>query len=308
MKSKEFDNILNDCLERLLIEGQSLEQCLEYYPEQADELRPLLETALAAREASAIHPRPDFKAKARYQFRSALQEMEVGKGRSFWGWFPGWATVVAVVLVLVLGGGGTVFAAGGSMPDNSLYSVKLATEEAQLTFTLSQMGKAKFCAQIADERVDEIAYMAERGEAEQVEMITRRLDDRLDLLVVLIEGRGLLNLPLPGAAMAPPPRAEEDSALPTLPPTTTEPPYTQEPPPPDEAQHPPVAIPPPEKAWGGDSQLQLMDTLTIDAVHNQATLRQVLEEAPEAVKPALLEAIAVSEDGYKAALEALERS
>jgi hypothetical protein len=304
MKPKEFNNILNDCLERLLIKGESLEQCLEHYPGQADELKPLLETALEAREASAIQPRPDFRARARYQFRSALEEMAAGKGRPFWGWFPGWATVVAVVLVLVLGGGGTVFAAGSSMPDSPLYSVKLATEEARLSLTLSQMGKARLCAETADQRVEEIAYMAEKGEAEQVELITRRLDDRLGLLVVLIEGRGGINLPgmLLPAAEAPPPTLEE-----TPPPTTT-PPQTA-PLPTDEAAHPPVAIPPPEKAWGGggDSRVQLRNTLTIDAVLNQATLRQVLDEAPEPVKPALLEAIAVSEDGYQAALEALEQ-
>jgi hypothetical protein len=302
MKPKEFDNILNDCLERLLIKGESLEQCLDYYPGQAGELKPLLETALEAREASAIQPRPDFKARARYQFRSALEEMVAGRGRPFWGWFPGWATVLAIVLVLVLGGGGTVFAAGSSMPDNPLYSLKLATEEVQLSLTISQMGKARLCAETADQRVEEIAYMAEKGEAGQVALITRRLDDRLNLLVVLIEGRGLLSLPLPGAAMAPPPRAEE-----TPPPTTTPPQTTL--PPTDEAAHPPVVLAPPEKAWGGlgDSQLQLRNTLTIDAVLNQATLRQALEEAPEPLKPALLEAIAVSEDGYQAALEALEQ-
>jgi len=65
MRNKEFDNILNECLERLLVKGESLEQCLQRYPGQAAELKPLLETALAAREASSIQPRADFNGRGR---------------------------------------------------------------------------------------------------------------------------------------------------------------------------------------------------------------------------------------------------
>jgi len=303
MNKKEFNNILNECLERLLVKGESLEQCLQSYPEQAAELKPLLETALAAREASAIQPRPDFRARARYQFQSALKEMAAGKSRTSWGWFPRWATVLAIVLVLVLGGGGTVFAADGSMPDSPLYSVKLATEQVRLTLTPSQMGKARLCAELADRRVTEIAYMANKGDVQQVELITERLDEKLDLLVVLIEGRGGVSLPgiLPAA---PPP---EEAAAPPAP-TTTPPPPTEE------AQPaPPVAITGPGKGWGGrdaddqnSNQAQLRNTLASDAASNRAVLRAALDEMPESVKPALRRALAVSEDGYEEALEALE--
>ena len=65
MKRKEFDNILSDCLERLLEGGETLEQCLARYPEQAAALRPLLETSLVARQASAVSPRPEFRTRAR---------------------------------------------------------------------------------------------------------------------------------------------------------------------------------------------------------------------------------------------------
>ncbi len=55
-KGKRFDNVLNECLERLL-KGETIEQCLQSYPEQAAELEPLLRTALAAKRVSAIQPR-----------------------------------------------------------------------------------------------------------------------------------------------------------------------------------------------------------------------------------------------------------
>jgi hypothetical protein len=295
MNNKEFDNILNECLERLLVKGESLEQCLECYPAQAAELKPLLETALAAREASAIRPRPDFRARARYQFHSALKETAAGKSRTSWGWFPRWATVVAIVLVLVLAGGGTVFAAESSMPDSPLYSVKLATEQVRLTLTPSQMGKARLCAEIADERVAEIAYMANKGDVQQVVIITQRLDDKLDLLVVLVGGG---EAGAPGVLMAP---------APTLPPTEDTPSAPE--------ASPPAVITEPEKGWGGiddnarnGNRVQLMDTLAYDAASNQAVLNAALDEVPESVKPALRRAIAVSETGYEEALAALEQS
>jgi hypothetical protein len=287
MKNKEFENILNECLERLLVKGESLEQCLERYPEQAAELKPLLETALVAREASTIQPRPDFKARARYQFRSALQETAARKSRPSWGWFPRWATVVTVVLVLVLVGGSTVVAADSSMPDSPLYQVKLATEQVRLTLNLSQMGKARLCVEIADRRVTEIAYMAEKGDVGQLELITRRLDERLETLVVLVLAQ------------------EYDEASMLMAPAP-------EPPPTDEAPPAPEVAPQPGKGWSGvaqaDSQAQLRDTVVYDAAHNRAVLRGMLDKVPERARLALLRAIAVSEAGYDEVLEALEQS
>ena len=290
-KSKEFDNILNECLERLLIKGETIEQCLQSYPEQAAQLKPLLETALVAKKALAIQPRADFKARARYQFRSVLQEAATPKRRPFWGWFPRWATVVTIVLVLVLVGGGTVAAAGNSMPDSPLYSVKLATEQVRLILTPSQIGKARLCAQLADRRVAEIVYMANKGDVWQVELITQRLDEKLELLVVLLEGRG--GVSVPGMLMAPPPETGEAEAPP-------------EPP-------PPAPAPPPEEAEGGrdvysqaGSRAQLRMSVAHYAASNPAVLQAAWEKAPESVKPALLRAIAVSVTGYQRALEALD--
>jgi len=299
MNNKEFDNIFNDCLERLLLKGESLQQCLARYPEQAAELKPLLETALAAREATTIQPRPDFRARARYEFNSALKETAAGKSRPSWGWFPRWATVMAIILAVVLAGGGTVVAADSSMPDSPLYSVKLATEQVRLTLTPSQIAKARLCAQLADRRVAEIAYMADKGDVEQVEILTRRLDDKLELMVVFIEGGGGIHLP--GMAMAPP---EEAAA----------PPVTYEAPPPTEdTASPPAAVTAPDKTWGGQddsarngNRHELKNTLLSDATSNRAVLRQALDEVPESSKAALRRALAVSEDGYEEALDALE--
>jgi len=273
-KNKEFDNVLDECLERLLVRGETIEQSLQRYPEQAAELKPLLEAALAAKKASAVQPRAEFKARARYQFRSALQEAASPKRRPFFGWLPRWATVVAIVLIVLLAGGGTVVAASNSMPDSLLYPVKLATEQVRLMLTTSQMGKIRLCARLADRRVAEIIYMADKGDVHQVELITQRLDERLAVLAVLASAL----------------EAEEEESPMLLAPSSEAMPSTGD-----------RGV----SDWA-NNRARLRMTVAGYAVYHHARLQAVLEKVPAAAKPALLRAIAVSEAGYREALEALD--
>ena len=178
-KEKEFDNILEECLERVLTRGESVEQCLASYPEQAAELEPMLQTALLAKKAADIKPRPEFRDRARYQFQAALRDMELKRERRSFGWQPRWATVVIAVVVLLVAGSSTVMAAGNSMPDQPLYQVKLATEAVRVALTPSDLGKAELYVKFADRRVAEIARMADEGKVGQVTKTAQRLNTQL---------------------------------------------------------------------------------------------------------------------------------
>jgi len=274
-KSRKFNNILDECLERLLVNDETVEQCLRSYPEQADELEPLLQTALATKKVSAIQPRPEFRAEARYQFRSALQAVEPKRRLPFFGWQPQWATVVAVVLVLLLAGGSTVAAAGNSMPDNPLYPVKLATEQARLTLTPSSLGKAELYAKLADKRVAEIVHMANKGKPEQVERVTQQLNSYLTRVAVLATAQKKEA----GVLLAPPPSAPAPSE------------QTRR------GQDEGIKV---------DKRAKLKVTLGRYAINHPARLRAALEKAPESAKPALLKAIAISKAGYEKALKGLD--
>ena len=259
-------------MERLLVKGETIEQCLQGYPEQAANLKSLLQTALATRQAIAIQPRAEFKARARYQFRSALQEAASQRRLSFFGWLPRWATVVAIVLGVLMMGGGTIAAASYSMPDSLLYPVKLATEQVQLTLTPSDIGKARLYAKFADRRVTEIIYLADKGDAQKMEAVTQRLDKRLVMLAGLTSSIEIAEAPR--MLEAPPPRQLEEA---------------------ESSQ----AIP-------GDknNRTKLRTTLANYAINHPARLRAVLRAAPESVKPTLRRAIAVSVAGYEKALKA----
>jgi len=217
-KEKEFDNILDECLERILARGETVGQCLARYPELTAELEPLLQTALSTKETLAIKPRPEFRERARYQLRSALQEMEEKRQRrfAFFNWQPQWVTAVAAVLILLLASSGTVAAAGNSMPDGTLYPVKLATEQVRLVLTPSTLGKAELYAKLADKRVTEIIKMADKGKLEQMERTTQRLNVQLVAMASLVgapeEDTAVLTAPAPPAATqeaAAPPMTEE---------------------------------------------------------------------------------------------------
>jgi len=292
MKENErFNNILDECLERLL-RGETIEQCLQSYPEQAVELEPLLRTALAAKKAATIQPRAEFRERARYQFHSALQEMESKRGFRFFAWQSRWATAVAVILVLLLLGGSTVAAAGNSMPDGALYPVKLATEQVRLTLTTSALSKAELYTRLADKRVAEIAYMASKGDPQRVELAAQRLDTHLTKIATLVTARGeeahvMLAPAPPGRGKEAPEQAGKDTK---------------------------VLVPAPERAGeaakGVYPQANKRDKLRVImmryAVNHPDRLHAALKTAPESVKPALRRAIRASEAGYERALKSIE--
>jgi hypothetical protein len=177
---RDFEEILDICLERITVKGDSIEQCLESYPEHASELEPVLRTALSFKEASsAIKPRPEFERVTKYRLLS-----EIGAGKTkraervalLWGWQRRWALAIAVLLVLILVGGSTVTASASSLPGDILYPVKTATEKVQGFFTFGSDAKASFHMKLAQRRLNELELLAERNRA-----IPQSLLDAMDI-------------------------------------------------------------------------------------------------------------------------------
>jgi len=178
-----FDDILNECTERLL-RGESVEQCVQRYPEQAPELDPLLQVAAVARSASsAVEPRPEFKARTRYEIQSRLHSKDrkaEGKRTSMIGWMPRWAMVAAcLALILVFAGTGTVAASSDSLPGDRLYAVKTAVEQIQWKLTFSETAKAKLQAKFAERRVWEMAQLAKKGRTEEIGALALQFEAHL---------------------------------------------------------------------------------------------------------------------------------
>jgi len=189
--AERFENILEECLERLR-QGESMEQCLARYPEQAADLAPLLQVAAATQKtSSAVQPRPEFKERSRYEIQSQLHGKErktEPKKTSFVGWMPRWAVaVVSVILVFLVAGTGTVAASTSSMPDDTLYPVKLATERARLGLTRGDIKKARVNVRLADRRVKEIVYLARKGDSRRLDKALLRLEGHMKAIEQVIE-------------------------------------------------------------------------------------------------------------------------
>jgi len=218
-RESEFENILDECLERM-IKGETVEDCLAWHPEHAAELEPLLRTALETREAIAIGPRPEFRQRAGNEFQAAVRDMQPKGSRGFFRWQVRWMAPVAIIIGLLMVGSGTVLAAGSSLPDEPLYRVKLAAESVQMAFTPSSLGKAELYARFADRRVDEIISMAEKGKVEQVEKTTERMNNQMIAMANLARPSGgaetaTLQAPVPAIAETAPKALARPATAPT---------------------------------------------------------------------------------------------
>ncbi|OGO19213.1 MAG: hypothetical protein A2Z15_03775, partial [Chloroflexi bacterium RBG_16_50_11] len=256
--------------------------------------------------AAAVKPRPEFRQRAGNEFQKAITEMPSKKVGSVFKWQARWIAPVAVILVLLSGGAGTVVAATNALPDSPLYGVKMAVESVQMAFTFSGTGKAELYARFVDYRVEEIVKMAENGRFDQVEQATERMNSQLLAMADLdfnggafAEDKGMAAL----QASAP----DEEAAA-----STTAPAATQVPAPPlrntDTSLESSSA--PADDAKIDESQLTEQEKLKLllleKAAYNLQLLRDQLEKAPEYLKPALQKAIEVAEQGYAQAIANLE--
>jgi hypothetical protein len=183
---KQIAGVFNECFESMLIQNASIDECIARYPHHAAELKPLLETTKAAKVASSISPDTTFRARAGYEFRSALYDKMSRKERPALAWR--WATIASTVGVFLLTSmGGVVAASSGSMPGQTLYQVKRTIENIQVTMTPSHAAKARLYATLADRRVSEIVYAADpkRSDVKLIEDLTQQFMSDLSMVSII---------------------------------------------------------------------------------------------------------------------------
>jgi len=272
-KDKELNNILDECLERILANGETTEQCLERYPEYAAELEPLLRTAMITNEAIDVTPSPEFKARARYQLRAEMAGAAEKKRRFSFVRQPRWVVAVVTVLVVVLLGGGTVLAADSenTIPGNPLYAVKLATENVRLALTSSDAAKAELYATLVDRRTIEIERLMERGKTELAQRTVARLKSHLANISTLS--------PAIQSAIGPEITEGEPSVKPN------------------------VAVQDVASTVREEEKINLQVLWGRYIVNHPDEIRTMVEEAPPAVKPALTRAIVASVNSYVASCQ-----
>lgn len=182
--SNKFPTALNECLGRLKA-GDSIESCLERYPEHAKELEPLLETVRFIEPLRFTEPpRPEAEARGRERFlaeaaRMRKQQRETdpslleqirtvfARGMSGPVWGRAAAVIVAVLLLFGVVGRVVVQASEDSLPGDPLYSVKQVTRQVQLLTTLNSDAREEKAKQIEAEEREEVRQATEQGRAFQ---------------------------------------------------------------------------------------------------------------------------------------------
>jgi hypothetical protein len=174
---------LDDCLASLR-SGESLERCVARYPEQAKELRALLQIALALEELPQPEPSGSttYEAKSRFlaeaERKRAMYQRRRIRHRLANAWshvqsrlglhtvFSGWmaparsiATVAITLALVLLIGGGIVHAASGSIPGDPLYGFKLLGEDVQRALAWSQESRTRLETTFNQRRLDEVQQL-----------------------------------------------------------------------------------------------------------------------------------------------------
>jgi hypothetical protein len=168
------------------------------------------------------------------------------------------------------------------MPESPLYAVKLLTERVNLALTLDSVQKVQYQSELADRRISEIVYLADKGNIEFMEITNRRFKEQLAALALLIptilsSDIDVPRQPLSMMAAEPSERAAADTEK---------------------------AI---DEETEGDIEVEktgLEASLQQDAIENEATIRACIEDAPLNVKEVLSATLNISITGYAEIMQA----
>lgn len=192
-----LDYILESCVSALQ-GSESIEQCLERYPHLAQDLRPLLETAQALMALERLEVSERARAAQKMRLQALILERKLPKDRPRFRLWPIPAlrplvAVLASLAVFVAGGVIMAQASQDSVPGDTLYSVKRATESLRLAVA-SPESKVHLHTEFADRRMQEMVHLAGQGKVDQLEPLTQQVRRSMNIagsLAQLYQGNRL---------------------------------------------------------------------------------------------------------------------
>ncbi len=165
-----------EILEKCLVEieqGTDVDTVLFRHPEFADELRPILETSIKAKDMAVPAPPADVVRRNRAKVLQRAAEMREAKVKpSSRVWFASLrrlAVTLAVVLMLFVGGTGLVRAASNTIPGDDLYPVKRTWEDVLVLFTFNVQEREQLEFEHENERLDELDELFAEGRSVNVD-------------------------------------------------------------------------------------------------------------------------------------------
>lgn len=171
--NKLFDT-LEICLQEIE-KGRDVETILSQYPDLADELRPILLTAIKARNMSAPLPSSDVerRGRARVMQRAAeLREAKIAPRKSVRviPVFQRLALSFALLMILMVSGTGILSASASALPGESLYPVKRGWEGVRLFFIFDREARELLANEFENERLHEVNELLSEGRHETIQV------------------------------------------------------------------------------------------------------------------------------------------
>jgi hypothetical protein len=186
----KIQNIVDNVLPGLLKGEATLEAILAAYPEQAETLRPLLESALWLQ---ARQPQPELRPGYIQSSRNRLEAQVATHPFSAWQLF--WRrptpqryalqsfSYVLLIFSLLLVINSLYLASRLALPGDPLYSAKLGFEAIQLALTLDAEAEARLHIQFTQQRTEEIVQLVLEEDYLRLPAAANRLDTQINRAV-----------------------------------------------------------------------------------------------------------------------------
>jgi hypothetical protein len=160
---------LIECLDALQQE-QSVEQVLARYPQERDQLRPLLETAVRLQQFN-LQPSLAAQSRSRQAFLAEAEALSAASRArpSSLVWLRRLLVPVAAMVMLFLLGAGLITVSASAVPGEPLYGPKRLAESLQLALTANATPRAELLEQFRQERIAEIRQLMADGQDAEVE-------------------------------------------------------------------------------------------------------------------------------------------
>ncbi len=185
--SIRFEDILDNCIFAIQVQGKTVADCLALYPAQREELEPLLRLTIRLQAARTLKAPPEFRQVAVARMRN-LVAARPPRGKQTATRpnplhhlqpriqsileaprkLPVTIMVSIVVAIWVLIGTGTVYASTNALPGDLLYPMKQTIETVQLALSLDDANVARLRLTFASRRLDEVATLLARDRPQDI--------------------------------------------------------------------------------------------------------------------------------------------
>ena len=172
---ERIEQILTNCIKDIRSGKSTIDECLNRHASIRKNLEPLLKVALSIQDPNVIDLNTHDKQATRERLLQQIKTTRQKRSRSFtdifsfgippqYVWARVLASVVTVVIVVSMLGGGTAYASQSSLPGEVLYPVKTGTEDVRLFFAGDSSAKTELNVEFAAKRLEELSKVANKNE------------------------------------------------------------------------------------------------------------------------------------------------